>query len=82
MPMYRFTLVDCGQVIGTQDQELPDDQAAMDEAYGHDPASRQAAVNPLDPLAAAGAGLPARWVEPAKLDVATGHTHTLHGDGS
>ena len=35
MPMYRFSLVQNGHVVGTQDGEFNDDDSARSEAYDH-----------------------------------------------
>lgn len=56
MPMYQFTLIDQGCVLGSQDVECTDDAMAEHETY-----------DGLDPLAQAREGKTVKWVECRKL---------------
>lgn len=35
MPMYEFALIDQGKIIGVQEQEVQDDEAALNETFDH-----------------------------------------------
>lgn len=52
MPMYQYRLINQGEVLATQVEEVPDDHTAIDEA-----------LDGMDPLELARDGRPATWVE-------------------